>query len=175
MRQNLIKLVGIFILTGIVFNSCSYGDQSGEHSEKVSVAESNTEHSAESGDAKSAEEGEESGTQLALTDTYDKVRNGVRLILSYDKESNSFKGTLENTTEQTLEKVRVEVHLSNSIELGPTTPVILKPGEKSEVLLEAMSNDFTGWVAHAEAGSNEEGHGKEGEEGEHGEKGGEHK
>lgn len=59
------------------------------------------------------EGGEESSTELALDETYDKIRNGARLILAYDAQSNSFKGTVENTTNETLKHVRVEVHLSN--------------------------------------------------------------
>ena len=35
---------------------------------------------------------------LALDETYDAVRSGARLILKYDAPSNSFKGTVENTT-----------------------------------------------------------------------------
>ena len=65
---------------------------------------------------------EESNVELTLTDTYDKVRNGARLILNYEAQSNAFKGTVENTTNETLKQVRVEVHLSNGKELGPTTP-----------------------------------------------------
>ena len=45
-----------------------------------------------------------------------------RLILHYDAASNSFKGTVENTTSGVLDRVRIEVHLSNGTELGPTTP-----------------------------------------------------
>ena len=124
-------------------------------------------------------EKEESGTELALDETYDKVRNGARLILNYDPQSNSFKGTVENTTNETLKQVRVEVHLSNEKELGPTTPVDLVPSEKKNVELPAGSTDFDGWTAHPEVGEGEHGHGEEhGEhdsehEGEH-EKKGEH-
>ena len=75
--------------------------------------------------------GEESSTELTLNETYDNVRNGARLILAYDAQSNSFKGTVENTTDETLQQVRVEVHLSNGTELGPTTPVDLQPGAKA--------------------------------------------
>ena len=35
---------------------------------------------------------------LALDETFDAVRSGARLILKYDAPSNSFKGTVENTT-----------------------------------------------------------------------------
>ena len=64
---------------------------------------------------------------LAPDETFDEVRSGARLILSYDAASNSFKGTVENTTEGVLDRVRIEVHLSNGVELGPTTPTDMAP------------------------------------------------
>ena len=66
-------------------------------------------------------EGAEGGgaNALALDETFDAVRSGARLILSYDAPSNSFKGTVENTTDGILDAVRIEVHLSNGSELGP--------------------------------------------------------
>ena len=70
----------------------------------------------------SGSEDEESGQQFAKDETYDNVRNGARLILNYDASTSTFVGTVENTTNQTLSQVRVEVHLSNGTELGPTTP-----------------------------------------------------
>ena len=119
------------------------------------------------------EEGEESGTTYALDETYNQVRNGARLILAYDAEKNSFNGTVENTTDKILEKVRVEVHLSNGKELGPTTPADLGPGEKRDITLTATSKNFDTWSAHPEVGSGEHGH--EGQEGEgHDGEGGEH-
>ena len=119
-------------------------------------------------------EGEESGTVLALDQTYDAVRNGAHLILRYDAEANAFVGTVRNATGGTLRLVRVEVHLSNGTELGPTTPVDLAPGAAIEVRLAATATAFTGWTAHAEVGP---GHGAGGEGGgEHdsGGAGGEH-
>lgn len=115
---------------------------------------------------------EESNVELSLTDTYDKVRNGARLILNYDAQSNAFKGTVENTTNETLQQVRVEVHLSNGRELGPTTPGDLAPSEKREILLTATSTDFDKWTAHPEVGEGEHGSGEE--RGEHEAEGGEH-
>lgn len=49
--------------------------------------------------------GEELNAELALNESYDQVRNGARLILAYDAQSNSFKGTVENTTGKTLKQV----------------------------------------------------------------------
>ncbi|MXY98067.1 MAG: hypothetical protein F4Z29_10045 [Gemmatimonadetes bacterium] len=63
--------------------------------------------------------------------------------------------------------VRVEVHLSNGTELGPTTPVDLAPGESVDVSLAATEEPFTGWTPHAEVGEGEHGSGGEGG-GEHG-------
>ena len=94
---------------------------------------------------------------LALDETFDAVRGGVRLILKYDAPSNSFKGTVENTTNGVLGRVRIEVHLSHGTELGPTTPTDMAPGEVATVNLPATQASFTGWTAHAEVGAGEEG------------------
>ncbi len=112
--------------------------------------------------------GEEgSGAMLAPDETFDMVRSGARLIVSYDAGSNSFTGTVENTTSNVLSRVRIEVHLSNGTELGPTTPIDMDSGQKLTVNLPSTTVSFTGWVAHAEVGGGEGG-------GEHGGSGGEH-
>ena len=129
--------------------------------------------SSESG-APGGEEG--SGAQLAPDETFDATRGGARLVLNYDANSNAFTGAVENTTSQVLTNVRIEVHLSNGTELGPTTPVDLAPGQVMTVTLPATQEAFTGWVAHAEVGG-AEGGGEHGSSGEHGsgqESGGEH-
>ena len=116
--------------------------------------------------------GEEgSGAMLAPDQTFDMVRAGARLIVSYDAASNSFNGTVQNTTSGTLTRVRVEIHLSNGTELGPTVPVDLAPGEILPINLDSTAAPFDGWVPHAEVGRGEGGAG--GGEGAGGESGGE--
>ena len=133
----------------------------------------------ESGNESAGEEGSGANT-LALEETYDAVRGGARLILSYDAPSNSFKGTVENTTDGILERVRIEVHLSNGTELGPTTPTDMAPGEVVSISLSATPASFTEWTTHAEVGGGDDGSESGGEHrdgGEHGsgrESGGEH-
>ena len=133
----------------------------------------------EGGSEGSGTEGSESGGEegsaamLAPDQTLDMVRGGARLILNYDAASNAFIGTVENTTNSTLTRVRIEVHLSNGTELGPTTPVDLAPGEVAMVILPSTQASFTGWVAHAEAGGGEGG-GEHGSGSGGGEGGGEH-
>ena len=145
----------VSILIGLVLAISLAGcggssSESGEGGERSDDSESG-EHSSESESGEDDGE-EESGTQFALDETYDKVRAGARLILRYDSTANAFVGTVENTTETTLARVRVEVHLSNGIELGPTTPVNLAPGQISDITLPASSQPFTSWSAHPEVG-----------------------
>ena len=138
-----LAVFGTALLLALI--GCSGEPGSGEHSGESESGE----HSRGS---ESSESGEESGTQYALGDTFDEVRAGARLVLSYDSTANAFKGTVENTTTATLSRVRVEVHLSNGIELGPTTPVNLAPGQVVEITLSASSQPFTSWSAHPEVG-----------------------
>ena len=112
---------------------------------------------------------ETNGAILAPNDTFDAVRGGARLFLYYDAGANDFVGTVENTTANVLSQVRVEVHLSNGAELGPTTPVDMAPGQVFEINFPATEASFTGWIAHAEVGGNAEGSETGGEGvGEHG-------
>ena len=118
---------------------------------------------------------------MAKDEPWNRVRRGARLILAYDATTGAFTGTVENTTERILSDVRVEVHLSNGTELGPTMRTDLRPGQSMKVELSAIDEEFEWWTTHPEHGS-EEGHGNEGagehgrggEEG-HGEGAGEHR
>ena len=132
------------------------------------------------GGSESGSSGSEEGSRstLALNETFDEVRGGARLVMAYNAVTNSFNGIVENTTSSTLSNVRIEVHLSNGTELGPTTPVDMGPGEMYAINMPATQEAFTGWIAHAEVGGGEGGgeHGSDGG-GEHGgsrESGGEH-
>ena len=138
--------------------------------------EGGSESGGESGSSGS-EEG--SGATLAKDEIFDAIRGGARLVMGYDAASNSFNGIVENTTNSTLSNVRIEVHLSNGTELGPTTPVDMAPGEMYAINMPATQEAFTGWIAHAEVGGGEGGgeHGSgsgEGNESGGRESGGEH-
>ena len=131
------------------------GEGSGEHSEGRERGEGGEHSEGREGGEGSGEhggEGEEDGTQYTLNQTYNEIRNGARLILAYHPRTNSFNGTVENTTDNILKLVRFEVHLSNGTELGPTTPADLDPGEKRTVQLTATGKDFDRWSAHPEVG-----------------------
>ena len=137
----LIGIASVLALTGCLGG----GSESGEHGGGSESGEHN--EGSESGEG-----GEESGTQFMLNETFDEVRAGARLVLSYESNANAFIGTVENTTGATLSQVRVEVHLSNGTELGPTTPVDLAPGQVIDITLPATSQPFASWSAHPEVG-----------------------
>ena len=96
------------------------------------------------------EEGEESGDYIGSGDTWDATRRGARLILSFDAAQGAFVGTVENTTQQTLCAVRVEVHLSGGPELGPTAGTDIPSGGSTDVVLSAEGESFDAWTAHPE-------------------------
>jgi len=140
------------------------GEEAGEHAEQAGREREEGEHEGESergehegegGEHAEGGEGEETGPRIELDGIHDEVRKGSRLVLSFDRESSSFIGTVENLTEKTLTKVRIEVHLSNGTELGPTEPINLAPGKKAEVKLLAEDQTFEWWKAHAEVGVSE--------------------
>jgi len=95
------------IMSAAFLSGCSSDAPPGEHQDAAGPAasqgetdggehggEAYREHDREGGEH-GGEAGEESGAELAIHETYDAVRNGVRLILAYDAESNSFIGTVE--------------------------------------------------------------------------------
>ena len=53
----------------------------------------------------------------------------------------------------TVSNVRVEVHLSNGVKLGPTPRTNLAPGQMHTVELGASGQSFTAWSVHVELGS----------------------
>ena len=159
-------LVAITVIFALVISRCSRDAGTGENQDSGSLTMSQGEHNRDEhgregqGEHDHREEGQESGTEFALNQTYNVVQNGARLILAYDAQSNSFIGTVENSTDKTLKQVRIEVHLSNGKEIGPTTLVDLAPGQKRDVKLMATTKGFVGWTAHSEVGSGEPGHGE---------------
>jgi hypothetical protein len=157
--MKIVRLAAILLLSvlQIYLFACTENQADGEYTDE----------------SKNTSEGEEPGTRIANNETYDAVRNGVRLILNFDGTSSSFNGTVENISDQTISNVRVEIHLSNGTELGPTKQVDLAPGRKKSVNLSAKDQTFSWFKAHSETGEGGEEH--KGEKDEHeGERKGEH-
>lgn len=112
------------------------------------------EHSEETGEGQRGEP-EESGTQYGLSETATEIRSGVELVIRFDGARRAFAGTVKNGTDATVRQVRVEVHLSNGVELGPTANVELRPGQSEPVELPAGSQEFNKFSTHVEIGAGE--------------------
>ena len=95
----------------------------------------------------------ESGRRWAPTETATETRSGVELVISYNSSTEWFDGTVTNTSDVTVTNVRVEIHLSNGTELGPTPRVDLGPQESRPVKLDASGQNFTWYSVHVEVGS----------------------
>ena len=143
-----IIVMSIFALFGVLGIMVLAQSQDAENSDE-GRGESH-EGGSEGREFRGSADGEEAGRAYALDETYDEVRGGARLILTYDTTNNTFSGTVENTTDDVLQSVRVEVHLSNGVELGPTTPIDLAPGEQADVMMDAANMVFDSWSTHVE-------------------------
>ncbi len=78
-------------------------------------------------------------------DTYEHETEGLLLIMNYHAPSSSFIGVVENTTNQKISKISVEIYLSSAVELGPTKPIDLQPGEMKNIALLAYNQEFKEW------------------------------
>ncbi|MCY3927865.1 MAG: FxLYD domain-containing protein [Acidobacteria bacterium] len=109
-----------------------------------------------SGHSESGESGGElgeSGNRYNPGDTAYESRQGVDLVMSHYRPGDRFEGTITNTTGRPISNVRVEIHLSNGTELGPTPNVTLAAGEMLDVELDAAGQSFAWWSVHVEIGS----------------------
>ena len=159
MKRRGIYLIGLVLGLLMLGSAAAFAAGCSEGGEEHQSREGAEEHGGrEHGQEGGQQEGEESAEQLGKGDTYDHTRGGARLILTYSAEENAFTGTVENTTDGTLTRVRVEVHLSNGVELGPTTPGDLEPGESRAIRLAASEEGFETWSAHPEVGEEQAGH-----------------
>ena len=134
------------------------------------------EHEGREGRGEGDDGNREGKTRMRKNQKHDHVyRNGAQLTLEYNPATQAFVGHVKNTTKLWLPQVRVEIHLSNGRELGPTKRINLAPGKTMAVELSALDQKFTAWVTHPEAGT-EEGHeeGGEGSEGHAAREKGEH-
>ena len=162
----IITMISAYSMFGLVLGQETRSSEGGgEH--RTATSEGAGEHSAlGSGNGEGSEGGSGGDAAerarayaLALDQTYDATRNGARLILRFDVANNQFIGAVENTTNAILTRVRVEIHLSNGVELGPTIPTDLAVGEVLDIVLDAGAQAFDAWTPHAEVGPSEGGSG----------------
>ncbi len=107
---------------------------------------------SEGGEGEGGELGE-SGNRYNPGDTAYESRSGVDLVMSHYGPGDRFEGTITNMTGSAISNVRVEIHLSNGTELGPTPNVTLAAGEMQDVELDTGGQNFAWWSVHVEIGN----------------------
>jgi len=137
------------LLLSLLILGCSGKNESGhghsheedtahEHSEATHThAEDSMENTANN-DAKSS---------FSKADTLMKTYKGIHLALYYDNESESFTGTIENTTEEQLCGITINASTGNDDKLGMTEPTNLESRQSSRVNIPARDTGFENWSA----------------------------
>ena len=149
LRFLLVTVLALFVV-GVA--ALAAQDGGGEHGGGEEHAEGG---GIEGGEGGGGGEGEESGEQYGPNDIARQHRGGVDLVIRYDRAEQAFIGTVLNTTAAPIADVRVEVHLSNGVELGPTPRRDLAPGAMGTVRLDARVQMFDRWSVHVEIGQSE--------------------
>jgi len=94
----------------------------------------------------------EGGRRWDKDETATVTRSGVKLVIRYHSAEEEFRGTMTNTTSSSVSDARVEIHLSNGKELGPTLRTTLAAGESKDVTLDAAGQQFSWFSVHIELG-----------------------
>ena len=172
LKQFTVLSLLVVIFTMHSFESNAQSNKEKNHSEKVNHEGKEEDEHKENRETKMMKipherdyksgEGEEGGADYKINEIYNVTKKGIQLLLKYNKTTNEFKGFIQNKTSKSIERARVEIHLSNGIELGPTIPMTLKSRQKKEIIIKATEKGFSSWSTHVEVGSNEHGHIKDG-------------
>ena len=86
------------------------------------------------------EDGDESSPDTPLTEGLSGTFQNQNFDFAFDATTGAFRGTVENPTDSTICRSRTEIHLgvdAQVIELGPTIPVDLVPGEIIKIVMSA--------------------------------------
>ena len=130
-------------------------DGSNPISPELHGPESAQEHGTAGESGNGGSEAGEPGTLYGISETARQSRSGIDLVMSYDQTSASFVGSVTNSTGASVADVRVEIHLSNGVELGPTPLQTLNARQESPVVLDARGESFSTWQVHIEIGQDE--------------------
>ncbi|MDE2889965.1 MAG: hypothetical protein OXR72_17320 [Gemmatimonadota bacterium] len=119
------------------------GEGSGEHGDSG-------EGSGEGGSG----EGSEGSPPIPITEPYSGTFQNQNFEFAYDAANRAFRGTVENPTGLTICQSRTEIHASAGnrvIELGPTIPVDLAPGDIIKIVMSAPGHALDTYVLHPES------------------------
>ena len=124
---------------------------SGEHGEGECEGDEGGEEGSEEG---GEESGDEASPPIPLTEAYSGMIGNQTFFFAYDASTGAFRGTVENTSESVVCESRTEMHLgvgTDVIELGPTIPVDLTPGDVARIVMSAGGYALDTYTLHPES------------------------
>ena len=137
------------------------GEGSGEHGAGGEGSEGSGEHGSggegsEGGGegSEGGESGEEANPSIPIKDPYAGVNAGQTFDFRYEADTGLFRGTVENTSAGLVCASRTEIHLgtpSGVVELGPTIPEDLEPGDVLYVVMYQDGPEPQTYILHPEA------------------------
>ncbi|MCY4562894.1 MAG: hypothetical protein OXE40_00260 [Gammaproteobacteria bacterium] len=141
--------------------SAPAGGASGEGSEAGGEG-SGGEHGAggegaegsEGGSEGGGESGDEASPPISIDDPYADTIGGQAFEFAYETGTRLFRGTVRNTSAGLICDSRTEIHLGTPmgvIELGPTIPEDLEPGDELNVVMYQDGPDPDTYILHPEA------------------------
>lgn len=96
-RFKWMAIVVVVVMAFSIFAGCNQISQAPTTEQEGNEAGEVGGHAETGGE--SSEGSGDSANPLAINETYDLTKNGVRAILSYDEQTNSFVGTVENVSD----------------------------------------------------------------------------
>ena len=129
---------------------------SGEGDEDSEGSEGGRDEGSEGGGESSegGGEGDESSPPIPLTESFSGVFGNQQFAFAFDASTGAFRGTVENPTSHAVCESRTEIHLGvgpEVIELGPTMPVDLSPGEVIKIVMSADGYALDTYSLHPES------------------------
>ena len=100
------------------------------------------------------EDGDESSPDTPLTERLSGTFQNQNFDFAFDAATGAFRGTVENPTSSTICRSRTEIHLgvgAQVIELGPTIPVDLAPGDIIKIVMSAEGYALDTYSLHPES------------------------
>ncbi len=125
----------------------SGGEGGGEHG---SGGEGGSEGGGEGGD----EGSNEASPPIPISTPFSDVFQNQHFMFAFDASTRSFRGSVENRTNTLICRSRTEVHLgagTQVVELGPTIPENLGPGETLNVVMTIEGYEPETYALHPEA------------------------
>lgn len=95
--------------------------------------------------------------QLLKTDVYDDTISGVHVMVKYMLDDKYFYGSLENVGDEHVVGLKLGMHLSNGMDLGPSHGADLEPGKAGSVVIDADIKEWEKWAVYVEIGDAEGG------------------